>query len=130
MNVFRSETSTNEAIENIKNDIITSEINDNDDMNITLKGYMHNQTGFVLNVTNIEKIDDSVLTNWKQKVQNRGYQCDLRYDFHDGWVDIRCTQSPKRKSILKARQLQQLGYLSVMVVSIYMLWQKHNPHLE
>ncbi len=63
MNVFRSETSTNEAIENIKNDIITSEINDNDDMNITLKGYMHNQTGFVLNVTNIEKIDDSVLTN-------------------------------------------------------------------
>ena len=36
MNVFRSETSTNEAIENIKNDIITSEINDNDDMNITL----------------------------------------------------------------------------------------------
>ena len=32
--------------------------------------------------------------------------------------------------VLKARQLQQLGYLSVMVVSIYMLWQKHNPHLE
>ena len=64
MNIFRRETSTTDVIERIKNDVITCETNNNDDMNISLKGYMHNNTGFVLTVNNIEKLDDTVLKRW------------------------------------------------------------------
>ena len=131
MNIFRIETDTNDDIENIKTDILHSNAYDNDDIQVQLKGYMHNNTGFVLTVNNIEKITDDVLDSWKQMIVKRGYSCDFTYDFHDGWVDIRCRASKKSKrNFIKASHLQQMGYLSVLCFSIYMLWQKHNLHLE
>lgn len=126
MNIFRRETSTTDVIERIKNDVITCETNNNDDMNISLKGYMHNNTGFVLTVNNIEKLDDTVLKRWKNVVEKHGYVCDMRYDFHDGWVDLRCTASGRSKPFLKVHNFQQIVYLSMIVFSIYMLWQRHN----
>ena len=131
MNIFRTESDTNDDIENIKTDILQSNGYDNEDIQVQLKGYMHNNTGFVLTVNNIEKISDDVLDSWKQIIVKRGYRCDFTYDFHDGWVDIRCTAPKKSKrNFIKASHLQQMGYLSVLCFSIYMLWQKHNLHLE
>ena len=130
MNVFRGETDTSDIIENIKNDIITSDSHGNEDITIALKGYMHNNTGFVLTVTNIEKLTDTVLDTWKKQVVKRGYKCDLTYDFNDGWVDIRCIAPKRKRHFIKVPHLYQMGYLSVLCFSIYMLWQKHNLPLK
>ena len=45
MNVFRSETTTNDDIENIKNDIVTCDADTNDDIVISIKGFKHNKSG-------------------------------------------------------------------------------------
>ena len=62
MNVFRSETTTNDDIENIKNDIVTCDADTNDDIVISFKGFKHNKSGFILRVTNIERLTDATGT--------------------------------------------------------------------
>ena len=130
MNVFRVESNTNDDIENIKNDIITSDTHGNEDITIILKGNMHNNAGFILTVNNIEKLTDVILDEWKKQVMKRGYTCEMRYDFNDGWVDIRCIAPKRKRHFIKVPHLYQMGYLSILCFSIYMLWQKHNLHLE
>lgn len=130
MNIFRIESTTDEAIENIKSDIISSDCHDNNDINVSLKGRMHNNTGFVLTVSNLEDLNDGVIQNWTKLVEKRGYTCDMRYDFHNGWVDIRCHSPKQSRKYLSVVVLKQMGYLSLMFFSIYMLWQKHNLPLE
>ena len=95
MNVFRSETTTNDDIENIKNDIVTCDADTNDDIVISFKGFKHNKSGFILRVTNIERLTDATMEKWKGLVIRRGYGCELRQDFHDGWVEIICTRQHK-----------------------------------
>jgi hypothetical protein len=125
MNVFRSETTTNDDIENIKNDIVTCDADTNDDIVISFKGFKHNKSGFILRVTNIERLTDATMEKWKGLVIRRGYGCELRQDFHDGWVEIICTRQHKKRT-WKVKHLQQVGYLFVLAFSIYMLWQRHN----
>ena len=81
MNVFRSETTTNDDIENIKNDIVTCDADTNDDIVISFKGFKHNKSGFILRVTNIERLTDATMEKWKglvQPVASRSYKQYLR----------------------------------------------------
>ena len=110
MNIHRRSNDTNEQVEAIKREMFAcSFANDsNDDMTIDVKGYLHNNRGFILTVQNMEKITDSILQSWRYLVEKKGFRCDMTYDFNDGWVDVKC-QKHVSKSCLKARQLSIIG---------------------
>ncbi len=126
MNIFTVQSTPNDDIQKIKRNILHVDTEGNQDMEIDLKGYMHNDTGFVLSVKNVEKLSNGIMDKWKTLIQKEGYRCDFTYDFHDGWVDIRCHKILRKKHFWKVLNLQQMLYLSGFCFSIYMLWQKHS----
>ena len=130
MNVFSIQTDSDDMVKTISNEIKHIGSHSNEDMKVELKGYTHNRTGFILTVTNMEKMSDQIFNDWKQMIQNKGYDCTLQYDFQDGWVDVKCVQRKRKGGFMKVSHLQQMGYLSLLFFSIYMLWQKHSLHLE
>jgi len=131
MNIHRRSNDTNEQVEAIKREMFAcSFANDsNDDMTIDVKGYLHNNRGFILTVQNMEKITDSILQSWRYLVEKKGFRCDMTYDFNDGWVDVKC-QKHVSKSCLKARQLSIIGYLSVLFFCIYLIWSRQSKMLQ
>ena len=126
MNVFRANNDSSDGIESLKSELIALGSKSNEDMNIELAGFCHNKTGFILNVTNMERITDNLLDAWRDVVRRRGYDPSLQYDFQDGWVNIRCTRRERKASFLKADHLQILGYISLATVGIYMLWYRRS----
>ena len=130
MNVHRRSNETNEHIEAIKNEMYNCSFakHSNDDMTIDVKGYLHNQRGFILKVQNMEKLDDTILRAWQDIVERKGYHCNMSYDFQDGWVDVKCSKESS-KACLKAAQLSIFGYLSMIIVCIYLLWYRQNKML-
>ena len=126
MNVFRAANDSSEGIESLQTELINIGSKTNEDMTIELSGYCHNRTGFILNVTNVERITDALLDEWRDAVRRKGYDPSLSYDFQDGWVNIRCTRREANASFLKASHLQLLGYISLAAVSIYMLWYRRS----
>ena len=127
MNVHRTSSDTNDQIDAIKTEMISCSFanGNNDDMTIDIKGFLHNGRGFILTARNMEKINDSILHSWKHIVQNKGYVCNMTYDFNDGWVDIKCSKEPS-KSCLKVRHLSIIGYLSMIIFCIYLIWYRQN----
>ena len=125
MNVHRTKNESNDDIDGIKKEMFSSSFHANDDMTIELKGMLHNNNGFILTVSNMEKLDDKLLTVWKRIVEARGYFCSLQYDFQDGWVDVKCEKT-KRRPCIKASHVSLVGYLSLLLFSIYALWYRQN----
>ena len=118
-------TETDDSIDNIKNELLTVCNHSNDDLTINLKGYIHNNTGFVLTLTNMEKITDDIFANWKSIVEKHGYKCSFQYDFQEGWVDVKCQQKQKKKC-LKQWHFQMMGYLSLIMLCIWIIWYRRN----
>lgn len=129
MNVFRSTTDSSDAIDSLKNELLSIGTKSNDDMCIKLAGYCHNHEGFILQVTNMERITDTLLSEWKSVIRRNGYSPDLQYDFQDGWVNMRCMRVEK-KPFMNAKQLQLLGYISLAFISIYAIWYRRNKMLQ
>ena len=123
MNVHRTKHESNDDIEGIKKEMFGFHCND--DMTVDLKGMLHNNNGFILTVSNMEKLDDKLLSAWKRIVESRGYSCSLQYDFQDGWVDVKCEKT-KQRPCLKASHVSMMGYLSLLLFSIYALWYRQN----
>lgn len=126
MNVFRAANDSSDVIDSLKTELINVGSKTNEDMTIELAGYCHNRTGFILNVTNMERITDHLLDEWRDAVRRKGYDPSLSYDFQDGWVNIRCTRREGNTSFMKASHLQLLCYISLAAVSIYMLWYRRS----
>jgi len=128
MNVFRANNDSSETIDNIKSELNALGSKTNEDMSIDLAGRCHNNEGFILRVVNMERITDALLTDWRGVLKRKGFSPDIQYDFQDGTVDIRCTRV-QVKSPWKAHHVQLLGYISLALLSIYMLWSRRNlPH--
>lgn len=125
MNVHSIKTETDDNIDNIKNELLTMCNHSNDDLTINLKGYIHNNTGFILTLTNMEKITDDIFANWKSIVEKHGYKCSFQYDFQEGWVDVKCQQNQK-KICLKQWHFQMMGYLSLIMLCILIVWYRRN----
>ena len=49
------QTLSDDTIDTIKNQLITAD-HSNDDLSVTLKGRIHNNTGFILTASNMEKM--------------------------------------------------------------------------
>lgn len=121
MNVFRATVDSSDIVDYVKNEILRVGVEENEDITVELSGYVHNKTGFILRVQNMESVTDRLLASWRQIVTRKGYHCELSYDFQDGRVDIKCLQEEKTP-MCKGFNLQLLGYLSVGVLCIYRLW--------
>lgn len=121
MNVHRVTHLPNEDIDSIKNDLLSSDNHSNEDMSVVLKGYTHGHSGFVLTVSNIEKITDCIFAQWKDQIMKRGYDCEFQSDYQEGWIDVKCYRR-QRKGCFKAATLSSLGYLSIILIGILVLW--------
>lgn len=130
MNVHRVSHLPNEDIDSIKNDLLSSDNHRNEDMSVALKGYTHNNSGFVLTVSNIEKITNFTFAEWEKLIQSRGYSCEFQSDYQEGWIDVKCYRH-QRKACFKAATLSSLGYLSIILICISVLCYRQNKmHLE
>ena len=114
MNIFKKFNNIDEP------DKLISKFDIDTDLSISLKGYMHGDKGFILQVTNMTELTDDILQKWKTVVEKNGYECSMRYDFQDGWVDISCYY---KKGSYVFFYCQQLIYLSFISFSIYQLCQ-------
>lgn len=121
MNVFRATIDSSDIVDYLKNEILRVGVEENEDISVELSGYVHNKTGFILKVQNMESVTDRLLASWRQIVANKGYLCELSYDFQEGRVDIKCIREEKQ-SACKGLNLHLLGYLSVGILCIYRLW--------
>jgi hypothetical protein len=128
MNVYRTNALSDDTIDTIKNLLITAD-HSNDDLSVTLKGRIHNNTGFILTASNMEKMPDLIFDEWKSIVKQHGYNCSFQYDFQEGWVDIKCERK-RKKVCLKGAHFQTMGYLSLILFCIYLLWYRQNRLLQ
>tara|TARA_B100002051_G_C16259720_1_gene403661 strand:- start:12 stop:392 length:381 start_codon:yes stop_codon:yes gene_type:complete len=122
MNIHRANPEISDSVEAIKNALLELSDHCNEDLTIRLRGYVHNQTGFILQALNVERLTDETLSRWKGIVAEHGYDCDIRYVFSEGHIDIKCTDRERRGCRPKASHLLALVYLSVAVGCIYLLW--------
>lgn len=122
MNVHEASVNLDETIQAIRNDLVILDGHKNEDIGITLQGYLHNRTGFVLNVHNIENVTDHVLESWKHAIAERGFSCEISNDFQEARVRLKCIQrAPKKKCSCPFGALKNLVYLSILLVSLYKL---------
>lgn len=102
----------------------------NEDMNVELKGKLHNNKGFILTVSNVYNLSQQQMTAWKQAIELKYSSCEVTCDFQEGWVDVKCFTTLKQKSrisnVCSSNNFYVLLYISMFLISIYMLWQKHS----
>ena len=129
MSVHRKNTEASQCVNQICKDMITcSFVNgQNDDMRVDFKGYLHNESGFILTAQNMQVISDSILTSWRYIIQKQGYECTMECDFNDGWVDVKCEK--RRRSCVKAKYFYTASYLSSIAACIYFLWYRQHRTL-
>ena len=122
MNVHEASVNLDETIQAIRNDLVILDSHKNEDISITLQGYLHNRTGFILNVDNIENVSDNVLEAWKHAIAERGYSCEISNDFQEARVRLKCVQkAPKTKRSCLFGALKNMIYLSILLISLYQL---------
>ena len=110
----------------IKADKIIHELNDdqNPDMKVNFKGYMHGGKGFALEVINMENITEATTRLWKSIIEGQGLNSSIVTDMMGGKVNIQCTPEQKRQK--RRSYMNSFVYLSMTVFFIYMLWTRHH----
>lgn len=108
-----------------KADQIMEQLNDEDnpDMKVNFKGYMHGGKGFALEVLNMENITEATTKLWKGIIEAQGLSSNIVTDMMGGKVNIRCTHEEKRQP--RRYYLNSIMYLSMCIFFIYMLWSRH-----
>lgn len=124
MNVFRATVDPSDTVDSIISEILSAGRDENEDITVELSGYVHNKTGFILKVQNMECITDNLLSEWRQIITNKGYLCESTYDFQEGRVELKCLREEK-KSLCKGVNPYLFGYLSVGVLCVYRLWNNN-----
>lgn len=107
----------------------------NEDMIVNLKGKLHNNRGFILTISNVDNLTQGQMNQWKRAIELKYSSCEVSCDFQEGWVDVKCFTTLKQKSgisnVCSSNNFYVLLYISMFLISIYMLWQKHStPPLQ
>ncbi len=119
----RSVFNRNKTKSTVADNIISKMDDDeNPDMNVKFKGYMHGGRGFALEVLNLESLTETTLNLWKSIIEGEGLQSYIKTDIMSGKVNIQCTPVVRRK---RPWYLFSLAYLSLSLVCIYLLWTRH-----
>ena len=128
--LFNSNDDLNGDITYVSNLIYELDSHKNEDMNVELKGKLHNSKGFILTVTNMCNLSQSQMAKWKEAIELKYRRCEMTCDFNEGWIDVKCyTKQDKKKPVLNccsSNNFYVLLYISMFLISIYMLWQKHS----
>ena len=80
-------------------DKIIEELNDdeNPDMKVNFRGYMHGGKGFALEVLNMENITEATTNIWKKIIEAQGLTASIVTDMMGGKVNIQCIHDEKRQ---------------------------------
>lgn len=109
----------------VKADKIMEQLNDEDnpDMKVNFRGYMHGGKGFALEVLNMENITEATTKLWKGIIEAQGLTSNIVTDMMGGKVNIQCVHEEKRQP--RRYYLNSIMYLSMCIFFIYMLWSRH-----
>ena len=109
----------------VKADKIMEQLNDEDnpDMKVNFRGYMHGGKGFALEVLNMENITEATTKLWKGIIEGQGLTSNIVTDMMGGKVNIQCVHEEKRQT--RRYYLNSIMYLSMCISFIYMLWSRH-----
>lgn len=112
-------------VRSAKADKIIQELNDDDnpDMKVNFRGYMHGGKGFALEVLNMENITEATTNLWKNIIESQGLSSNIVTDMMGGKVNIQCIHEEKRQK--RRYYLNSIVYLSMCIFFIYMLWRRH-----
>lgn len=116
--------------------------NQNPDLCVVFKGYLHNKSGFKFRCENLEQIDSSLFDDWKSAILEKGMSCHIQPDFINAWVDIVCKRVLRRRTNLSDRfpklsmptlpsiPFSLLVYITVIFGIIYLLWMRHREKFQ
>ncbi len=109
----------------VKAENIMTKLNDdqNPDMKVNFKGYMHGGKGFALEVLNLENITEATMNLWKNIIDGQGLNSSIVTDMMGGKVNIQCTPEKRQK---RRSYLNSFVYLSLTLGFIYTLWTRHH----
>jgi len=118
---YRNKTRTPAA------DTIISKMGDenNPDMDVQFKGFMHGGKGFALEVSNLEQITEYTTNLWTRIIEGEGLTPSIVTNMMSGTVKIQCTPEEKRQG--GRSYLNSFMYLSLTIIFIYSLWTRHRP---
>jgi len=136
--VYNVNTDEDQFVEQLKGELVAADQQQNSDLHITFKGYLHNKTGFQLRIENIEVFTDRLIEDWKFIVKNHGLQCDVTADLSNAWVLLTCKKLLRhRKSIrdrftlpkfnvkISSLPFMTIGYLMIIIACIYFIWTRN-----
>ncbi len=136
--VHNVNTVQDQFIKQLKEELVAADQQQNSDLHIEFKGYLHNKTGFQLRIENIEVFTDQLIEHWKLIVKNHGLQCDVTADLSNAWVLLTCKRILRnRKSIrdtfslpkfnvkISSLPFMTIGYLMVIIACIYIIWNRN-----
>lgn len=136
--VYNVNTDEDQFVEQLKGELVAADQQQNTDLHITFKGYLHNKTGFQLRIENIEVFTDQLIEDWKFIVKKHGLQCDVTADLSNAWVLLTCKKLLRhRKSIrdrftlpkfnfkISSLPFMTIGYLMIIIACIYFIWNRN-----
>ena len=108
----------NSVISNIITDIKCLDSYEND-IKVEFDGYRHGKKGFRLTVSQMDHINDTMVTQWKKIILKYGYSATVSYDIDHGWANINCVKDQN-----KPLPLLFFVYLSLSMSCIY-AWRQY-----
>ena len=136
--VYNVNTDEDKFVQQLKEQLVAADQQQNSDLHIQFKGYLHNKTGFQLRIENIEVFTDQLIEDWKNIVKSHGLHCDVTADLSNAWVLLTCKRILRhRKSIrdrfslpkfnvkISSLPFMTIGYLMVIIACIYIIWNRN-----
>lgn len=141
--VYTINTEEDSFVQKLKKELYEADHNQNTDLHIQFKGYLHNKTGFQLRIENIEVFNDELIETWKNIVSNHGLNCDITADLSNAWVLLKCRRILRHRKSLRDRfsiplmklkmpsvPFTLLGYLLIIVACIYIIWSRNKEKFQ
>lgn len=113
MSVFSADKVANSEVAEIISDLKRLAY---DEVDIQFKGYTHGKRGFQLRVRDIQTMDDELMTRW-MNVSDK-YTSSIEFDTSSNACTLEYTK------LQETTQNYWWMYLSVCVLSIYLLWKR------
>ena len=138
--VYNVNTDEDKFVQQLKGQLVAADQQQNSDLHIQFKGYLHNKTGFQLRIEKIEVFTDQLIEDWKHIVKSHGLHCDVTADLSNAWVLLTCKRILRhRKSIrdrfsllkfnvkISSLPFMTIGYLIVIIACICLLYTSPSP---
>ena len=97
-------------------------IDENQDLQVSFKGYTHGKSGFVIQLTFVEMITDKFVESWKNV--SKKYICDVDMDYNNRTVNLYF-----ETKIQKVSNYSPIIYLSLIILCIWILYTRHSTYL-